>query len=120
MTLSLCEKNLLKIILKIVMLDENNLFQRAASSAYASMAAFTAAANMYNSFYPATTTNTNADPVNYFGCTGNLILFMKINTFSFFLDMKRERLDPKVRIQLEDADLWKRFYSLGNEMIITK
>jgi hypothetical protein len=41
------------------MLDENNLFQHAAvtSSAYVSMAAFTAAANMYNS-------------VNYFGCTG--------------------------------------------------
>ncbi len=54
------------------MLDENNLFQRAASSAYASMAAFTAAANMYNSFYP-TTANTNADPVNYFGCTGKKI-----------------------------------------------
>jgi hypothetical protein len=34
--------------------------------------------------------------------------------------MKRERLDPKVRIKLEDMDLWKRFYSLGNEMIITK
>ncbi len=51
------------------MLDENNLFQRAASSAYASMAAFTAAANMYNSFYP-TTTNIHADPVNYFNCTG--------------------------------------------------
>ncbi len=52
------------------MIDDNNLFQHAAvtSSAYASMAAFTAAANMYNSFYP---TNTNTDPVNYFGCTGN-------------------------------------------------
>jgi hypothetical protein len=52
------------------MLDDNNLFQRAAvaSSAYASMAAFTAAANMYNSFYP--TTNTSSDPVNYFGCNG--------------------------------------------------
>lgn len=85
------------------MLDENNLFQRAASSAYASMAAFTAAANMYSSFYPPTT-NTNADPVNYFGCT----------------DMKRERLDSKVRLKLEDMDLWQRFYSLGNEMIITK
>ncbi|CAF0878895.1 unnamed protein product [Rotaria sp. Silwood1] len=85
------------------MLDDNHLFQRAASSAYASMAAFTAAANMYNSFYP-TATNTNMDPVNYFGCT----------------DMKRERLDPKVRVKLEDMDLWKRFYSLGNEMIITK
>ena len=52
------------------MLDENNLFQRAATSAYASMAAFTAAANMYNSFYP--TTNSNTDPVNYFGCAGKL------------------------------------------------
>jgi hypothetical protein len=57
------------------MLDENNLFQRAASSAYASMAAFTAAANMYNSFYP-TTTNTNMDPVNYVGCTDNQIEFI--------------------------------------------
>lgn len=34
--------------------------------------------------------------------------------------MKRERLDPKIRVKLEDIDLWKRFYSLGNEMIITK
>jgi hypothetical protein len=53
------------------MLDDNNLFQHAAvtSSAYASMAAFTAAANMYHSFYPPG--NINADhPVNYFGCTG--------------------------------------------------
>ncbi|CAF4803848.1 unnamed protein product, partial [Rotaria socialis] len=50
------------------MLDDNHLFQRAASSAYASMAAFTAAANMYNSFYP-TASSTNTDPVNYFGCT---------------------------------------------------
>ncbi len=50
------------------MLDDNNLFQHAAvtSSAYASMAAFTAAANMYNSFYPSA--NSNAD--HYFGCTG--------------------------------------------------
>ena len=63
-------KNKKRIILTIVMLHENNLFQRAASSAYASMAAFTAAANMYNSFYP-TTASTNMDPVNYFGCTGN-------------------------------------------------
>ncbi|CAF4611390.1 unnamed protein product, partial [Rotaria socialis] len=52
------------------MLDDNHLFQRAASSAYASMAAFTAAASMYNSFYP-TASSTNTDPVNYFGCTGN-------------------------------------------------
>ncbi|CAF1661940.1 unnamed protein product [Adineta ricciae] len=87
------------------MLDDNNLFQRAASSAYASMAAFTAAANMYNSFYPSTSnTNVNMDPVNYINCQ----------------DMKRERLDPKVRVKLEDMDLWSRFYSLGNEMIITK
>jgi hypothetical protein len=34
--------------------------------------------------------------------------------------MKRERLDPKIRVKLEDIDLWKRFYTLGNEMIITK
>jgi hypothetical protein len=34
--------------------------------------------------------------------------------------MKRERLDSKVCVKLEDMDLWKRFYSLGNEMIITK
>ncbi|CAF1406298.1 unnamed protein product [Adineta steineri] len=86
------------------MLDDNNLFQRAASSAYASMAAFTAAANMYNSFYPSTSnSNTTMDPVNYFGCS----------------DMKRERLDSKVRVKLDDMDLWSRFYTLGNEMIIT-
>lgn len=52
------------------MLDDNHLFQRAASSAYASMAAFTAAANMYNSFYPQVT-NASTDPVNYFTCSGN-------------------------------------------------
>ncbi|CAF2376576.1 unnamed protein product [Rotaria sp. Silwood2] len=86
------------------MLDNNNFFQRAAvaSSAYASMAAFTAAANMYNSFYP--TTNTHNDPATYFGCT----------------EIKRERLDPKISVKLEGIDLWKRFYSLGTEMIITK
>ncbi len=58
------------------MIDDNNLFQHAAvtSSAYASMAAFTAAANMYNSFYP--TTNTNPEhPVNYFGCNGKTYLY---------------------------------------------
>jgi hypothetical protein len=44
------------------------------------MAAFTAAANMYNSFYP-TTTNTNADPVNYFGCTGKKIEFIQLINF---------------------------------------
>ena len=56
------------------MLDENNLFQQAAvaSSAYASMAAFTAAANMYSSFYPATA---NPDPNNYLGCSGEEIYF---------------------------------------------
>ena len=65
------------------MLDESNLFQRAASSAYVSMAAFTAAANMYNSFYP-TTANTNADPVNYFGCSGRTMQFIHaINPFVF-------------------------------------
>ena len=101
------------------MLDDNNLFQRAASSAYASMAAFTAAANMYNSFYP--TTNTNTDPVNYFGCTGKTINNKKDFSFiSVSIDMKRERLDSKIHVKLEDMDLWKRFYSLGNEMIITK
>lgn len=65
----MCEKN----YRNIVMLDDNNLFQRAASSAYASMAAFTAAANMYNSFYPSTSnTNGNMDPVNYINCQGML------------------------------------------------
>ncbi|CAF0876608.1 unnamed protein product [Adineta ricciae] len=85
------------------MLDENNLFQQAAvaSSAYASMAAFTAAANMYSSFYP---TTANPDPNNYLGCN----------------EMQRERLDPKVRVKLEGLDLWKQFHSLGTEMIITK
>jgi hypothetical protein len=55
------------------MLGDNNLFQHSAvsSSAYASMAAFTAAANMYNSFYPPT----NTDPVNYFGCNGKISYF---------------------------------------------
>ena len=52
-----------------IMLEESHVFQRAASSAaYASMAAFTAAANMYNSFYP--TTYTTADPMNYMPCSG--------------------------------------------------
>ena len=53
------------------MINENNLFPHAAvaSSAYASMAAFAAAANMYNSFYP--TANANCDQsVNYFGSNG--------------------------------------------------
>lgn len=40
--------------------------------------------------------------------------------YSGNLDMKRERLDPRVRLKLEDMDLWQRFYALGNEMIITK
>ena len=55
------------------MLDDNHLFQRAAaaSSAYASMAAFTAAANMYNSFYP--NSSTTCDPVNYFACSGQFL-----------------------------------------------
>jgi hypothetical protein len=54
------------------MLDDNNLFQHATmtSSAYASMAAFTAAANMYNSFYPPTD-----HPTNYFGCTGTKYIY---------------------------------------------
>jgi len=82
------------------MLNDNNLYQHAAvtSSAYASMAAFTAA-HMYNSFYP-----TTEHPVNYFGCT----------------EMTRERLDPKISVKLEGLDLWKRFHSIGTEMIITK
>jgi hypothetical protein len=66
------------------MLDDNNLFQRAASSAYASMAAFTAAANMYNSFYPSTpNTNTTMDPVNYFSCTGTNVYFSWTKKFDF-------------------------------------
>ena len=36
------------------------------------------------------------------------------------LDVKRDRLDPKIRVNLEDMELWTRFSSLGNEMIITK
>ena len=102
------------------MLDDNNLFQHAAvaSSAYASMAAFTAAANMYNSFYP------HSDPVNYFGCNGNkkCFLFVMIRNINIFmyLEMKREQLDPKVCVKLEGLDLWKEFHSLGTEMIITK
>jgi hypothetical protein len=107
------------------MLDDNNLFQHAAvtSSAYASMAAFTAAANMYNSFYPSA--NTNVDhPVNYFGCTGkskNYLQQKKMIKMNFIiLEMKRERLDPKISVKLEGIDLWKRFNSIGTEMIITK
>jgi hypothetical protein len=34
--------------------------------------------------------------------------------------MKRERLDSKIDVKLEGIDLWKQFYSIGNEMIITK
>jgi hypothetical protein len=36
------------------------------------------------------------------------------------LEMKRERLDPKISVKLEGIDLWKRFNSMGTEMIITK
>jgi hypothetical protein len=103
------------------MLEDDNIFQRAAvaSSAYASMAAFTAAANMYNSFYP--TTNTNTDPINYFGCTGkNNDDFYDLKKTFPILEMKREQLDPKVCVKLEGIDLWKRFNSIGTEMIITK
>ena len=49
----------------------------------------------------------------YFDLVENNFLFL-------ILDMKRERLDPKVCVKLEGIDLWKRFYSLGTEMIITK
>lgn len=28
--------------------------------------------------------------------------------------------DPKVKVTLENEDLWKRFYEIGTEMIITK
>jgi hypothetical protein len=66
---------------EVIMLDDNNLFHRAASSAYASMAAFTAAANMYNSFYP----TTNSDPVNYFGCPGKTIDEKKKRSLYFIL-----------------------------------
>lgn len=34
--------------------------------------------------------------------------------------MKRDRLDSKVSVKLEGIDLWKRFNSIGTEMIITK
>lgn len=103
------------------MLDNNNFLQcaTAASSAYASMAAFTAAANMYNSFCPAT--NIQNDPVNYYGCSGNKHYFHNLNNNSFsILEIIRERLDPQVSVKLEQIDLWKSFYSLGTEMIITK
>lgn len=103
------------------MLDDNRLFQQAAvaSSAYASMAAFTAAANMYTSFYPAM--NTNPDhPVNYFGSNGKKIIRMSDGANVSILEMKRERLDPNISVTLEGLDLWKRFHSMGTEMIITK
>ena len=82
------------------MLDENNLFQRAASSAYASMAAFTAAANMYNSFYP-NTANTHSDPVNYFGCTGEKIftpLTMEICSGKFRYEERKIGFESSIQI----------------------
>jgi hypothetical protein len=36
------------------------------------------------------------------------------------LELKRERLDPKISVKLEGIDLWKRFNSMNTEMIITK
>jgi len=36
------------------------------------------------------------------------------------LEMKRERLDPKISVKLEGINLWKSFSSIGTEMIITK
>jgi hypothetical protein len=58
---------------EVIMLDDNNLFHRAAS--------FTAAANMYNSFYP----TTDSDPVNYFGCPGKTIDEKKKRSLYFIL-----------------------------------
>lgn len=86
------------------MLENNHLLQQAAvsSSTYASMAAFTAAANMYQSFYP--TMNMHAE--HQFDSTG--------------FEVKRERLNSTVSVTLEGIDLWKRFHSIGTEMIITK
>ena len=40
--------------------------------------------------------------------------------FFVSVESKREPLNQRVCVKLEDMDLWKRFYSLGNEMIITK
>lgn len=105
------------------MINENNLFPHTAvtSSAYASMAAFTAAANMYNSFYP--TANTSCDQaVNYFGSNGKIETKTNITqkTNLEHLEMNRERLDPKISVKLESVDLWKQFNSIGTEMIITK
>lgn len=102
------------------MLDDNPLFPRpsAVPSTYASMAAFTAAANMYNSFYPSG--SMPIDSASSFACSGkSSAKFMKNHQWSA-LELKRERLDPKVTVKLEDADLWKRFCAIGNEMIITK
>jgi hypothetical protein len=69
------------------MLGDNNLFQHAtvASSAYASMAAFTAAANVYNSFYPPI----NTDPVNYLGCTGKKS-YISVYYYTKFLHVRNE------------------------------
>ncbi len=48
------------------------------------------------------------------------LIFDIIKIYLSILEIKRERLDPKITAKLEGIDLWKQFYSLGNEMIITK
>ncbi|CAF0738131.1 unnamed protein product [Didymodactylos carnosus] len=51
----------------------------------------------------------------------NPFTFNSYNTDSYIApDIKSERTDSKIQVKLEDMDLWKRFHSLGNEMIITK
>ena len=72
------------------MLNDNHLFERAASSAaYASMAAFTAAANMYHSFYP--TNYTSGDPMNYMTCSGKSnAVWSKLND-RMFIDRRETR-----------------------------
>jgi hypothetical protein len=36
------------------------------------------------------------------------------------VDSSRPQLDANISVELENADLWQRFCSLGNEMILTK
>lgn len=35
-------------------------------------------------------------------------------------DNEKNFKDPNMRIQLEDADLWRSFHRMTNEMIVTK
>lgn len=57
-----------------MMIEEQNFLQRAASSAYASMTAFSAANNVYNTLYP--NAHTGLEASNYFTHSGkNHLLF---------------------------------------------